>query len=74
MQYVEQTFCLYGGHNSIIKLDRGHAILNTQRTSLPSICFNSFKFLELLNLILNEQTRKKEKLIIILESLNDKVW
>ena len=40
MKYVEQTFCLYGGHNSIIKLDRGHAILNTQRTSLPSICFN----------------------------------
>ena len=31
MQYVEQTFCLYGGHNSIIKLDRGHPILNTQR-------------------------------------------
>ena len=59
MQYVEQTFCLYGGHNSIIKLDRGHAILNTQGTSLPSICFY---------LVLNEQTRKKQN-----ESLHLKV-
>ena len=56
MQYVEQTFRLYGGHNSIIKLDRRHAILNTQRTSLPSICFNLKGVIWSLT---NKQERKK---------------
>ena len=56
MQYVEQTFCLYGGHSSIIKLDRGHVIMNTQKTSLPSICFNSKGVIWSLT---NKQERKK---------------
>ena len=56
MQYVEQTFCLYGGHNSIIKLDHGHEILNTQRTSLPSIYFNLKGAIWSLT---NKQERKK---------------